>query len=170
MKNILLYIMAFAITSIVISCTDSNENESSDNNLASYNELEKVNWLIGEWANHSDNGVFTETWTRENDSLLVGVSFFIVGADTVFSENITLEQHGSELFYIPVISEQNDGQPVKFKLTSSNEMKFIFENPSHDFPQQISYTKISNDSLVAEISGKMQGEPHSEIFPMKKMK
>ncbi len=170
MKNTLLYILAFAIASTVISCNDSNENDSKENKNQIVNELENVDWLIGEWANHSDDGVFTETWTKENDSLFVGTSFFIVDADTIFSENITLEQHGPELFYIPIISEQNDGQPVKFKLTSSSETKLVFENPSHDFPQQISYSKISNDSLVAEISGKMHGEQHAEIFPMKRIK
>lgn len=170
MKNTFKFIIIIAIFGAMISCDSSTESESSENNTQTYSELEQTNWLIGEWANHSDDGIFTETWVKENDSLLVGTSFFIVGVDTVFSENITLEQHGSELFYIPVISEQNDGQPIKFKLTSSNETKFIFENPSHDFPQQISYTKISNDSLVAEISGKINGEPRAETFPMKRVK
>ena len=44
----------------------------------------------------------------------------------------------------------------------------MFENPGHDFPKKISYTKITNDSLVAEISGQQQGKPASEKFAMKK--
>jgi hypothetical protein len=46
----------------------------------------------------------------------------------------------------------------------------IFENPAHDFPQFISYTKITTDSLVAEISGTKNGQARKQRFPMKRIK
>jgi hypothetical protein len=44
----------------------------------------------------------------------------------------------------------------------------VFENKEHDFPQKITYTKISNDSIVAEISGMKDGKQSKESYPMKK--
>ena len=46
----------------------------------------------------------------------------------------------------------------------------VFENPQHDFPQIISYTKINADSLVAEISGSKNGQELKQTFPMKRVK
>jgi len=44
----------------------------------------------------------------------------------------------------------------------------IFEKPKHDFPQKITYNKISNDSLIAGISGMKDGKESKEKYPMKK--
>ena len=77
---------------------------------------------------------------------------------------------GIELFYIPTVKEQNSGKAVKFKLTSSSDTQLIFKNPKHDFPHTISYTQISNDTLLAEISGMMEGKHNSRKFPMTRVK
>jgi hypothetical protein len=55
-------------------------------------------------------------------------------------------------------------------MTKSNENEITFENPKHDFPNKIVYTKITNDSLVAVIYGKKDGKEMRENFPMKKTK
>ncbi|WP_307293758.1 hypothetical protein [Flavobacterium sp. SORGH_AS_0622] len=44
----------------------------------------------------------------------------------------------------------------------------VFENPKHDYPQKITYTKGPNNTLTAEISGKLNGKPSSEKFVMTK--
>jgi hypothetical protein len=67
------------------------------------------------------------------------------------------------------VANQNLGLPVKFKEKSIKEQEFIFENLDHDFPQTITYTRISADSLVAEISGIKDGEARRQRFPMKRL-
>ena len=163
--------MMLAIVSIIVSCNNSNKEKVTNNSTTNhYDEIEKANWLIGQWQNSSSEGNATETWNKLNDSTFRGESYFVVGKDTVSSETIGLEQRGKELFYIPTIKEQNGGQPVKFTLTNSSNNQLIFENPKHDFPQKISYTKISTDSLLAEISGIVEGKQNSQKFPMIKVK
>ena len=56
------------------------------------------------------------------------------------------------------------------KMTKGNEKEAVFENPKNDFPTKISYTKITNDSIVAAISGIQNGKEKSELFSMKKSK
>jgi sarcosine oxidase delta subunit len=167
MKKINFIIILFATTNLIVSCQSSSNQNSEKNNSKI---IEKANWLIGVWENKSPEGIATEIWVKQNDTAYYGTSYFVIGKDTVSSETISLTQVGKDLFYIPTVKNQNNGKAVKFTLTTLSDNQLVFENPKHDFPQKISYKKISNDSLVAEISGILNGKQNSQLFPMKKMK
>lgn len=128
---------------------------------ATFSELEKANWFLGRWENKTPEGIFSEEWKVENDSVFLGESNFIKKNDTLFAETVRLEQHKNDLFYIVSVPNQNEEQPVAFKLTSSTADYLVFENPEHDFPKKITYKLVKKDSLYAEISGdgKSQGFP-----------
>ncbi len=130
--------------------------------------MTKAYWLIGTWENKSQNGELTERWEKQNDSVYNGESFFIKGKDTIHSEQIVLSETDGKVKYSPKVKGQNDDKPVDFTMTTVTDKQLVFENQSHDFPQKITYTKITNDSLVAEISGNHQGRPMSEKYPMKR--
>ena len=170
MKKTFKYILTFFAVSVFVSCNNSSNKNEIDKNIYSFKELEKAKWLIGEWQNNSHDGNLTEVWERKNDSTFFGKSSFVVGIDTASSETINIEQSDNQLFYIPTVKGQNAGKSVKFTLTSSTGSQLIFENKNHDFPQKISYTLISNDSLLAEISGLMEGKFNAIKFPMKRIK
>jgi len=127
-------------------------------------------WLIGSWKNQSAKTLDIETWKKLNDSTLLGRSYSLAGSDTASSEHIRLEQHTGKLYYIPTVKNQNNGKAITFTLTSSNKKQLVFENPEHDFPQKISYTLITKDSLLAEISGLRKGKLKAIQFPMKRVK
>lgn len=135
-----------------------------------FNQLKKANWFIGSWENISKEATFKEIWKTENDSSFVGESFVIVEKDTVFYEKIDLFESNDSLFYKVSVKDQNKEKPVSFYLTKSDDKELTFENPKHDFPTKIVYTKITNDSLVAVIYGKKDGKEMKETFPMKKTK
>ncbi|GGD35510.1 hypothetical protein GCM10011343_26740 [Flavobacterium orientale] len=130
-----------------------------------FNELEKANWFLGRWESNTPDGVFSEEWKTENDSVFAAKSFFIKENDTLFSETIRLVQHENDLFYIVTVPNQNEEKPVAFKLTSSTPDYLVFENPEHDFPKKITYKLVKKDSLYAEISGngKSQGFPFKRV-------
>jgi hypothetical protein len=67
------------------------------------------------------------------------------------------------------IKGQNDDEPVSFILTDRNETQLVFENRKHNYPQKISYTQISKDSLT-EISGMQSGKLSSEKYIMLRTK
>ena len=166
MKKSIVATATMALGCIVFSCQKKEEKPGSS--VKTYAQIEKANWLLGNWGNTTKEGILTENWTKQNDSVFAGESYFVVGKDTVFSEKIALEQKGDSLFYVPVIKNQNQGKPVSFALTSAKGNQLVFENPKHDFPQKVTYTKITADSLVAEISGMKDGKAGKETFPMKK--
>ncbi len=173
MKRTITFLSAAVMCGAIVSCNGKKEAETPATEAQApaaktYPQLEKANWLIGNWGNTSPEGVLSESWKKENDSVYHGESYFVVGKDTVFSENIQLAEANGKLVYNVTVPGQNNGQATPFELTSSSDSQMVFENPKHDFPNKITYNKISNDSLVAEISGMQKGKPARETFAMKR--
>lgn len=133
-------------------------------------QIEKANWLIGTWENKTKRGSIYETWTKASDVQFTGKSYALKNNDTTVFETFELVQKQNSLFYIPTVKNQNNNLPVSFSLQSISDDKLVFENPEHDFPQIISYTRVTPDSLVAEISGKNNGQERKQTFPMKKIR
>jgi hypothetical protein len=146
---------------VLISCKKEVPNEKNDIKIA--------HWLLGKWENNSDKGKLSEIWEKATDSTFNGQTFFIKAKDTLHFENIQLKLRGEDLFYTSTIRGQNNDKAVTFKLNDTIEKKLVFENLKNNFPQKISYTQITKDSLVIEISGIQQGKPSSEKFSMKKI-
>lgn len=144
----------------VISCQKKESVEKD--------KIKKADWLIGKWENTSPDGVLTENWQKVNDSTFSGSSYFIKGKDTIHQETITLEQKGENLTYNATVKGQNDDKAIVFPSTSESDKQLVFENPKHDFPQKITYTKGTNNTLTAEISGNLQGKLTTERFILKK--
>lgn len=127
-------------------------------------------WLLGTWVNLTPRGAVYESWTRQADGSLAGKSYAIKGADTLVFETVQLIREKDVLLYIPTVPNQNQGQPVRFTATKVSAEQLVFENAAHDFPQRISYTRIHQDSLVAEIAGMRNGQLRKQTFPMKRVK
>lgn len=167
--NTKFHLLTAALIAALTSCSQAEEQKTEEQ-PKEYTELQKAAWFLGNWENNFPEGRATESWEQINDSTYTGASLVVIGKDTVNSETIRLEERSGKLLYIPTVSDQNKGKEVVFTLTSSSDKKLVFENPRHDFPQKITYTKINNDSIVAEISGMMEGKMHSEPFPMSRVK
>ena len=156
-------ILILAIVISVIACKNTERK-------AVISKFDQAAWLEGSWEHNSPEGNLTEMWTKENDSVLHGKAYFIEGKDTLHNESIVLHQNGEELLYSAAIKGQNNDKPTDFKLMLASENQLSFENKAHDYPQKIVYRKVTNDSLIAEISGIQQGKPSSEKFHMTRKK
>lgn len=129
-----------------------------------------MDWIEGDWENISDSSGFYESWIKINDSIFRGEAFVIAGGETVFSEKISIERKGNDIFYLANVSDQNDGTTVPFKLVSFSETGLVFENKEHDFPNKITYKKISENSIEAKIEGTSNGKTRTEYFPFDRKK
>jgi hypothetical protein len=157
------------IISLLLFCNCSDKNKGrgvADFPSSSLLQLQKLLWLTGTWENRSEDGNLTETWVKLNDSAFSGKSFLIKDRDTLFSEQIKLVYQGNDLYYIPSVSDQNNGEQVKFKWVRDDAGQFVFENIAHDFPQRIIYTHPSPDSLHAWIEGIDKGKHRKVDFRM----
>lgn len=133
-------------------------------------KINKASWLIGTWENKTSRGSIYEAWVKVNDQEFSAKSYALKEKDTMVFEQVRLLQEAGKLFYIPTVKNQNGGLPVRFALKTMNDTTLVFENPQHDFPQVISYTKIDKDHLIAEISGVKNGQERKQTFPMQRIR
>jgi hypothetical protein len=151
-------ILVLSITLALASCQKSKN----------VSKIVGTDWLLGKWENKSDEGHLLETWTKVNDSLFVGESYFIKEKDTLHSEKIELKQKGENLFYISTIKGQNNDKPITFKHNIEIEKQLVFENTKNEYPKKIIYKPIAKDHVLIEISGMHQEKPSTTQYSMKK--
>ncbi|MDD3003924.1 DUF6265 family protein [Flavobacterium sp.] len=164
MKTLLkLTVLTFSVA-FCFACKDKVNTKKQ------YPLLQKANKLLGKWENISSQGHLSENWKKINDSTFKGESYFVIEKDTVFAETIVLEERNNQLNYIVTVPNQNNAKPISFLFDKKSPKQLIFENPTHDFPNQIIYNIIRNDSLVAVIKGTKNGKDISETFKMKRIR
>jgi hypothetical protein len=117
------------------------------------NPMQSFDSWIGIWTENQADGTFKESWTKESDTLFLGASSMVSEKDTLFQENIRLVLRGKDIFYIPTVPGQNEDKPVAFKLITSSDKTWTFENKAHDYPSQIIYTLNNQNSITATIQG-----------------
>jgi hypothetical protein len=144
----------------VVSCQKKESVEKD--------KIKIADWLIGNWENKSPDGVLTENWTKLNDSTFSATSYFIKGKDTLHFESIVLAQKAETLTYFATVKGQNDDKSVAFPSTAESDKQLVFENPKHDYPQKITYTKGADNTITAEATGNLQGKMTTERFIMVK--
>ena len=120
-------------------------------------DLKSFDWLAGTWKRESRGGEIHETWKILGERTLEGRSYFVASAtgERRLSEALLLAEMGGEIFYIPRPME--NPYPVAFKLVSLEGKIAVFENPEHDFPQRILYTRNENGSMTVSIEGPAEG-------------
>lgn len=70
---------------------------------------------------------------------MTGKGLNVAGQDTTLLEHLELTVEDKEVWYIPTVPDQNNAEPVPFKLVYHGDKDLIFENRQHDFPQRILY-------------------------------
>ena len=103
-------------------------------------DFSAFHWLAGTWEIPRPNGSSRlETWESKNPNALSGKGLKVMQGDTTYLESIELYSDQNAIWYTPTVPDQNNQQPVPFKLVSVINHQYIFENPEHDFPQRIVY-------------------------------
>lgn len=121
--------------------------------------------LLGEWVDRgSPKFTCFERWTAEGDSALRGYGYVMAKGDTVFIEDLRLEQVNGQVVYSARIESQNDGQWVPFTAQGSGDDSLIFENPGHDFPQCITYVLDSAGAWEVAVTGNENGTDRAEHY------
>ncbi len=155
--------IAFLLAVIAFTaCNNSNDKEKE--------KIIAAQWLLGKWETKTDFGTYTETWQQANDSTLSGKACFLKGTDTLHNESIELQQTADKFIYKTIILGQHNDKAIVFESSVDEENELVFENPKNDYPQKISYKKVSTDSIVTEISGMQFNKPSTEKYTLVKTK
>ena len=111
--------------------------------------FKKLYILEGTWKMTTRRGAICEEWKKTDDNHLQGKGYMIRGTDTIINERVALTNTQEGILYTSAVEDQNNNQPVAFKMTRAENDVFIFENPAHDFPKRIVYRLVTGDSIHA---------------------
>ncbi len=147
--------LVIAIISILIACNSENnpsdKDQKSDNANALSSELlfEK---LTGTWQN-TDGSSF-EKWQKKSDGTFQSVAYSIKGTDTTLNEEVMIYMQNDKWVYEVTVAGQKDPKSVKFISVSLTKTSVQFNNPTHDFPNDIAYNLENSNTLNAFIIGR----------------
>ncbi len=127
--------------------------------------IQRATWLQGCWESSLPARQIEEIWTRPKAGSMIGVSRTIRDGKLTEYEMIVLREQGHQLAYVAHPSGQ---VPATFLSTRVTATELVFENPAHDFPQQIGY-RLDGDTLLAWISGSQNGKTRRAEFPYKRV-
>ena len=135
--------------------------------LMAQTTLNQLRWLEGSWnrTNVKPGRATHEYWSKISDTEWKGMGVSLNGTDTVFVEKLALIARDGSLFYVADVP--GNKQLVYFKMTEVTDQSFVCENPQHDFPKRIAYTR-TGDVLKATISG--DGRSIDYFFERKPLK
>jgi len=123
--------------------------------------IQRASWLQGCWEMSTAGRNVEEIWGRPRGDSMIGVSRTIREGKLSEYETVVLREQGDQLAYVAHPSGQPSATFLSTRVTPS---ELVFENPTHDFPQQIGY-RLNGDALLAWISGTRNGQTRRVEFP-----
>ena len=123
--------------------------------------IHRAAWLQGCWEYTTPARSVEELWTTARGGSMIGVGRTIRGGKMISYEMIVLREQGDGLAY----EAHPSGQPTAtFVSTRISPSELVFENPAHDFPQEVGYRR-DGDRLLAWIRGTQNGKERRAEFP-----
>ena len=116
--------------------------------------IQRAAWLQGCWELTTTGRSVEESWTGVKGGTMIGVSRTIQDGKTTAYEMIVMREEGDRLAYEAHPSGQ---ESATFLSTRISESELVFENPAHDFPQEVGYRR-AGDALLAWIRGTRDGK------------
>ncbi|MNK19563.1 hypothetical protein D3C87_377850 [compost metagenome] len=132
--------------------------------------LKTFDFLLGKWEMKTKTGKIVERWQKHRDSLTGTSHRFNTKGDSVLTESVVLKKIKGDWHYCVTGYEKDNEGRTDFKLATSANNTFTFENKQHDFPQQIVYQNKGKDKLLAWIEGEIGGKKRKMEFPYHRVK
>lgn len=120
-----------------------------------------LGWLAGDWGGTLGRATIEERWTPAAGGAMLAMSRTIKDDRLAAFEYVRIVERDGGLVYI---AQPNGRPPTEFVLTGMTADSATFENPAHDFPKMIRYTRRPDGSLEARISGAGGERPQTFIF------
>ena len=110
--------------------------------------LDDLHFLAGCWQSETAGRFSEECWTAPHGPLLLGTHRSVRGERAHFEFiRIQREDHGRIVYW----ASPGGKAPVPFVLVEIDGQRLVFENPQHDYPQRVVYSR-EGDTLTATTS------------------
>jgi Domain of unknown function (DUF6265) len=108
--------------------------------------------MAGCWRGVTRSGTtIEEFYSGPSSNMIVGATRYVRDGRVVDFEFARIDQTDSGAVLTP---HPRGVRSVSFAPAIVGANRIVWENPTHDFPQRIMYTRVAADSLVARIEGR----------------
>lgn len=128
--------------------------------------VEQFQWLAGCWAAVGGEAGSNEHWMAPAGGTMFGIGRTVRGGATRQHEFMQLRDTPQGVVFMALPSGQTQ---ASFPAERIGPRSAVFHNPTHDFPQRVSYESPDDDTLNARIEGQLNGKPRTVQFPMKRV-
>lgn len=128
--------------------------------------LEPLDWLAGSWSGESEKQTTEEVWLAPRGGVMLGLNRSTGEPEKASYVYLRIQSTVDGITYFArPMGEQETAFPMK----SMTPGEVVFENPSHDFPQRITY-RLNAEQLQVEIEGVVAGESRTQQWRFINMK
>jgi hypothetical protein len=152
LRPLFVTVLVLAVTESSLACAQGTQTPASGPPSASRSRVADLGFMAGCWRGMTRSGTtIEEFYTTPSSNLIVGTTRYVREGRTVDFEFTRIDQTDSGAVITP---HPKGVRSVSFvpKVVEANRV--IWENPTHDFPQRILYTRAAPDTLVARIEGR----------------
>jgi hypothetical protein len=128
--------------------------------------LSDLGFMAGCWRGVTRSGTtIEEFYTAPASNIIIGTTRYVRDGRVVDFEFTRIDQTDSGAVITP---HPKGVRSVSFAPRVVDSNRAVWENPTHDFPQRILYTRVSRDTLVARIEGRTPSGDRSLEWRMTK--
>jgi hypothetical protein len=136
-------ITMIGVAAMMVGCsTEETTQEPAVAPLYDFSAIE------GRWVKYGTVATVSEFWEKSGANSWKGGVYRVEESDSSLIEALRLYvATDSSVVYEAMVFGQNDNQAIPFQMSFyAADSMFVFQNPNHDFPQQIKY-HLRNDTL-----------------------
>ena len=119
-------------------------------------------WISGVWSGPNGSVTVEERWTPPASGGMIGVGRTLRGAALANFEFLCIAERNGTLVYAAMPDARFPA--TFFTLTEITPTSATFENPAHDFPKLIRYTKLLDGSLQTQSSSGPAAKPTTFVL------
>lgn len=127
--------------------------------------IAQAEWIAGTWIGSGPNTLSVEErWTPSASGAMLAIGRTLRGPQMASFEFLCIAERDGSLVYSAMPNARSPA--TLFMLTSLTADSATFENPAHDYPKLIRYTRLPDGSLQTTISA--GGEVRAQSFVFKR--
>jgi uncharacterized protein DUF6265 len=125
-------------------------------------QVNTLGWMTGCWRQLEAGVMVEELWLAPAGGTMIGMSRTVEGDSTRSTEQMVIRaaMRGGLVFE----AAPSGQEPGAFLAATVTDSLVVFENLTHDFPQQIRYSRLPGDSLLATVSGTVRDRLRTITF------
>jgi hypothetical protein len=124
--------------------------------------IAQVAWIAGVWIGATGSTTVEERWTPAAGGSMLATARTLRGTVMASFEFLCIAERGGGLVYTAMPNARSPA--THFTLTAVTADSATFENPAHDFPKVIKYTRRPDGSLETTVSGDARQRPQTVVL------